>query len=130
MYRSVISGYGKDIGEFLEQGLLIVFSEEVPDALREISMQHNYTGTEDNMEVGDIVRIGSRTYRITAVGESANETFRTMGHCTFCFEGSARANLPGEVHLIGEGLPLIAVGAEFQIKKNDPRESCSGYNNK
>ena len=65
--------------------------------------------------MGDVVAIGDVSYIVTAVGEEANKTFSTMGHCTFKFTGKPEVELPGHIELSGEGLPEIKIGDMLEI---------------
>lgn len=114
-YRTKVTAIGPLVGDFLEQNMVIVFNDNAPAALAEIAVLHTITDFDKDVNVGDVVIFGKNEYVVTAVGEEANHTLRTSGHCTFSFEGSDSAKIPGHIELAGEGIPEINVGDSFEI---------------
>lgn len=115
MYKSKITEIGPMAEEFVEAGMLIVFNDNAPEALREMSVLHSIEAFTNPVKVDDIVVFGEKEYLVTAVGHEANETFETMGHCTFCFNGAEEVKIPGQIELLGEGKPIVEVGFDFHI---------------
>ena len=93
-YSVAITGWGEDALVFLEDrdgSFLIFFDETAPKELTEIAVLHTRSELLADPEPGDTVILCEKTYQITAVGEEALQTLRSMGHCTFYFKG---ANVP------------------------------------
>ncbi|MGI6585652.1 MAG: PTS glucitol/sorbitol transporter subunit IIA [Gracilibacteraceae bacterium] len=114
-YKASITGIGEMALDFLDDNMIIVFNDNAPAELAEISVLHSIEPVSQDMKAGDILLIGSKEYKITAVGEEANRTFKTMGHCTFKFTGKTEVELPGQVEVEGEILPDIRVGDTLEI---------------
>ena len=60
------------------------------------------------MRPGDTVRIDDRAYRVTAVGEVANDNMVNLGHMDLKANGETEPPLPGDICL--EKLPLPEPG--------------------
>ncbi len=114
-YRTIVTGLGELASEMAEQGLLIVFNENAPAELAELSVLHTPAQLECDVKPGDRVKFGGNEYTVTAVGDEANYTLGKMGHCTFCFDGANQAELPGQIVLSGGGLPAVQAGDPFEI---------------
>jgi PTS system glucitol/sorbitol-specific IIA component len=100
IYRTEITEVGAEVPEFLESGLLILFKTGAPPELAEISVLHDPgVCRESPPGPGDVVSIGDREFRITAIGEKAWENVRKLGHAVFKFNGLEEAELPGEICL-------------------------------
>lgn len=115
MYKSTITGIGELAYELIDGGMLVVFNDNAPDALKEMSVLHTIEEFNGFVKVDDRVVFGEKEYRVTAVGSEANETLKTMGHCTFCFNGKDSVAIPGQIELAGDGKPEVKVGCSFQI---------------
>ncbi|SHJ36795.1 PTS system, glucitol/sorbitol-specific IIA component [Geosporobacter subterraneus DSM 17957] len=115
-YQSTISGLGELALDFAADNLLIFFNENAPAELAEISILHTIEELSEDIEVGDVIILSNQEYRVTAVGEEANKTFRQMGHCTFKFTGKSEAELPGHIELQGNRMPDIKVGDLLIVK--------------
>ena len=118
-YRSEITAMGPMARDFLDEDMLIVFNDNAPSELAELSVLHSISPVDRDIRPGDTVILGQSRYTVTAVGEEANHTFRTMGHCTFKFTGKSETELPGHVELSGQAPPDIKIGDVFQILFKD-----------
>ena len=114
-YRSQITGIGPMALDFLDEDILIVFNDNAPSELAELSILHRACPVDQDIRAGDAVLFGNDSYTVTAVGEEANKTFRSMGHCTFKFTGKAEADLPGHIELAGQAPSDVKVGDMLQI---------------
>lgn len=114
-YKSTITKIGEMALDFLSSNIIILFNDNAPAELAEISVLHSIEPVHQDIKTGDILRIGSREYKVTAVGEEANQTFKTMGHCCIKFTGKAEVELPGQVEVKGDELPEIRVGDLLEI---------------
>jgi len=115
IYKSTITGIGEMALDFLSDDIVIVFNDNAPAELAEISVLHSIETVQQDIRVGDILQISGMEYKVTAVGEEANKTFKAMGHCTFKFTGKAEVELPGQIEVEGRDLPDIRVGDTLEI---------------
>jgi len=116
-YQAKVTGIGEMAMEMLDLDMLIIFNDNAPQELAEISVLHSIEEMEHEVEVGDTVQFGESTYTVTAVGGEANHTLKLLGHCSFKFSGNAEAQLPGQIELSGNGHPTIKIGDEIIISK-------------
>ncbi len=114
-YKSQITGIGPMAMDFLDEKMIIVFNDNAPSELAELSILHKECPVDREIKMGDVVAIGNESYIVTAVGEEANKTFSTMGHCTFKFTGKSEVELPGHIELSGEEVPAIKIGDMLEI---------------
>ena len=114
-YRTIITGIGELASEMADQGLLIVFNENAPAELADISILHTAAHLETDVKPQDKVLFGKTTFTVTAVGDEANYTLRKMGHCSFCFNGASVAELPGQIVISGGRMPEVSIGDAFEI---------------
>ncbi len=115
VYKTTITKLGDLVGEFIEQGMLIVFNENAPAELAEMSALHTAAELPQPVAPGDEVVFGNKKYIVTAVGDEANYTLGKMGHCTFVFKGEDETELPGHIDLFGDGMPDLKEGDAFEI---------------
>jgi PTS system glucitol/sorbitol-specific IIA component len=122
IYLTEVTEIGPEVAEFLEAGLLILFEAGAPPELAEIAVLHQPISgpREDAPEAGDILVIGSREFRITAVGYKAWQNIQDLGHAVFKFSGLEEAELPGEIYLEARGAEdlddLVQPGARVEIR--------------
>ncbi len=122
IYLTEVTEIGPEVAEFLEAGLLILFQAGAPPELAEIAVLHEPISgpREDPPEAGDVLTIGSREFRITAIGSKAWQNVHQLGHAVFKFSGSREAELPGEIHLEEQGSEdlgeLLRTGVRVEIK--------------
>lgn len=114
-YLVEIVKLGEMVEEFIEEKMLIIFNENVPEELAEISVLHTRDELKEDVKVGDTVAIGNVKYEVVAVGGEANKTLRELGHCTLKFKNCDTADLPGVIHLKGEKLKGIKIGETISI---------------
>lgn len=114
-FKTKVVGIGSMTEEFLEERILIVFNENAPAELAEISVQHTIAELAQDVKAGDVVILGENEYVVTAVGHEANSTLKSMGHCTFSFNGLDKPSLPGHIELAGETIPSPKIGDVFEI---------------
>jgi glucitol/sorbitol PTS system EIIA component len=120
-----VTNVGPEVEELLEEaGTLVLFEEGAPPELAEMSVLHEHSESrEDPPEVGDMMVIDGREFRITAVGDSAWKNMLKLGHASFKFNGAQEVELPGEICLeepgsgdIGES---IRPGVRLEIRSSD-----------
>lgn len=114
-YNVKITGYGSMALDFLTENMLIIFNDNAPAELKEISVWHDVSEMTSDVQVGDLMEVAGKEYFVTAVGDEANHTLKTMGHCSLRFDGAEQPQLPGTVHLKGDGVPEIEIGKDIII---------------
>lgn len=116
-YQSKITGIGDLAFELLEEsGGLIIFNENAPEELAEVSFLHTIAEFEEEIQVGDTLELGDQMYTVTAVGEEAFHTLKELGHCTLRFSGQNAVNLPGQIELRGNGVPKLKIGDMITLR--------------
>ena len=80
-YDVTVTGLGPMALEFLSPGMemqfVILFNEDAPPELAELAILHTAGELKEAPAAGDTMRIGEKTYTITAVGDEAIETLKT-----------------------------------------------------
>jgi PTS system glucitol/sorbitol-specific IIA component len=114
-YKSIVTALGEMVSDFLEENFVIIFNDNAPSAMAEVSVLHTIEQINGFIEIGDQVKIGGDLFQVTAVGEEANKTFYELGHCTIKFTGNDQVQLPGEIELKGNGTPKIEIGDVIEI---------------
>ncbi len=114
-YKVEIVKLGETSKELMEAGMVIIFNENAPAELAEISVLHTIAEIEGEVEVGDTIKISGIEYKVTAVGDEANKTLKQLGHCTFKFNGLDTVDLPGVINLEDKGIPEIKIGSCIEI---------------
>lgn len=110
-YESKITAIGELAFELLEEsGGLIIFNENAPAELAEISFLHTISEFKEEIKAGDTLKLGEQEYTITAVGEEALHTLKELGHCTINFTGKDQVVLPGQIEVSGTGKPNLKIG--------------------
>jgi PTS system glucitol/sorbitol-specific IIA component len=103
-YATTVTAVGEQVAEFVSSGLLIWFAEGAPEELHFFSVLHRPTVITGGVRPGDLVRIDDQEFRVTAVGEVANDNMVNLGHMDLKANGASEAPLPGDICL--EELPL------------------------
>jgi PTS system glucitol/sorbitol-specific IIA component len=103
-YATTVTAVGEQVAEFVSHGLLIWFAEGAPEELHFFSVLHRPTVTNGGVRPGDTVRIDDQEFRVTAVGEVANDNMVNLGHMDLKANGESEPPLPGDICL--EQLPL------------------------
>lgn len=115
-YDSVITGIGEEAPPFFSEGIAVLFSEDAPEELHEISIVHRPSVTNGGIRPGDRIVLGDETIIITAVGPVANENLVNLGHFVVKRNGATEHSQPGDVCCdVGE-IPQVEVGDVFRIE--------------
>ncbi len=103
-YQSKITGWGADALEFLNPAcnFIIIFNEDAPPELADISVLHTKAELKEDPKPGDTFRICNKEYKISAVGWEALNTLRDLGHATVSFRGMDEVERPGMIELVGD----------------------------
>ena len=120
-YDVKITGLGDMALEFLnpdmEMQFVILFNDNAPPELADMAILHEVGLLSEDPAPGDTLKIGDKTYGITAVGDEAIHTLRQMGHCTLAFSSDAEPYRPGCINIDGEIVTKddVANGTVIQI---------------
>ncbi|MRH41521.1 hypothetical protein GH741_02390 [Aquibacillus halophilus] len=117
IYSSVIKDLGNDVGEILQADVLIIFNDTVPNELKSVAAIHEQGEWHGEVEIGDDLIIGDIVYRVTFVGEKANETLHKLGHCTIKF-GHEGPDLPGTICVGCNETPQLEKGQSIKFVRN------------
>lgn len=115
-YDVMVTKIGELVEEFIGQNIIILFNENAPLELQDISVLHTGGELLDDIKAGDRLSIGERVYTITAVGEVVNKNVRRMGHTCLKFDGKTSPELPGDIHLKGDQQPVVNLGESIIIE--------------
>ncbi|WP_017549995.1 PTS glucitol/sorbitol transporter subunit IIA [Salinicoccus carnicancri] len=115
--NATISELGNEWEMMKSENMVILFNEDSPQELRDISVVHDGAVSEI-VEAGDVMELGDESYDILFVGGKANETLRELGHATFQFNGQSDSDLPGTICLEKKEIPSLEIGQKVIIKSN------------
>jgi glucitol/sorbitol PTS system EIIA component len=119
-YAATVTAVGEQVPEFIGQGLLIWFAEGAPEELHFFTVLHRPTVTTGGVRPGDLVRIDDKAFRVTAVGEVANDNMVNLGHSNRKANGASEAPLPGDLCLEELPLPEPRPGTTLVIEGEAP----------
>lgn len=124
IYDVEVQAIGEAVGEMLvEDGVIITFREDVPPELKPYAFLVNHHLVNENVTIGDIVRLGDEEFKITAVGETVNNNLRNLGHLVFRFDAAKKPMLPGAIHLNPTHPPILNIKSKIQIVRNEEQRS-------
>lgn len=114
-YAGNVLEIGPMVPEMLEAGVLVLFGEQAPAELREISIVHNGQQLAEPVVPGDVLVLGDLSCAITAVGGMANDNLAQLGHIVIKANGASESELPGEISVESIPLRVPAIGATLAI---------------
>lgn len=116
-YEAKITEIGEEVEIFIEENMLVIFNDTVPESLRSIGVIHERADLLEKVEAGDVLEISGEQYEILFVGSKVNDTLEEIGHCTIAFNGETEASLPGTMCVEKKALPELQVGSAIRIIK-------------
>lgn len=98
-YSTSVTAVGEEVADLLDGGVLILYADGAPQALAEVSIQHQVQEEVPGFvpAVGHQIVLGPLTTRITAIGDTAWKKVKDLGHVVLSFNGSSVAERPGEI---------------------------------
>ncbi len=120
-YDVTVTGLGDMALAFLDPAMemrfVILFNDDAPAELAELAILHTKAEMTEAPAPGDTMKIGEKTYKITAVGDEAIHTLKELGHCTLAFTADTEPYRPGCINLDGEIITEadLANGTVIQI---------------
>ena len=117
IYKSRITEIGPAALGMLENNMLILFNDDAPSELRDISVLHEKAEMAGEIKEGQTVTVSGETFVVEGVGERVNESFLTLGHCCLVFNAGNRPALPCQIMLSGEVLPQVSEGDFIEVSE-------------
>lgn len=117
-----VTGVGELAGEFLAEGIVVLFGDDAPEELQEVAIVHHADVNVGGVSPGDDVVItgdeGTATFLVLAVGHVANENLVNLGHLVLKRNGSTEPALPGDVCCDEGTIPTITVGDRIVVAQH------------
>lgn len=117
IYKNKIKNIGSEVAAFEGEPMFILFGDNAPDTLKDFCYTVDVQPVNETIEVGHKVEIDGSEYKITAVGNIAQQNLASLGHVTIVFDGSTEASLPGSIYVESLEVPKLSIGTEILIKK-------------
>lgn len=105
-----------DSAIFDDYKILILFGEQVPQGVDEISVIHRFDQPfpKDYLQVGSKIIFNNHEFVIEEIGDVANETLHDLGHASLYFGLDDDTDLlPGSILLAPYELPDVSVDDEI-----------------
>ena len=121
IYVTELKEIGAEVGAFLEEKYLILFEVGAPPELAEMAVLHDSSHMrEEPPAPGDVLSIGDKEFRMTAVSEKAWKNIKDLGHAVFVFNGAREVEMPGQICLEEAGAEdlseAVRPGARLEMK--------------
>ncbi len=119
-YCATVTGIGEDALRLIDNGLCIIFNNNAPPELAELSVLHTIEELQADVAPGDKLTLGENVYDVLEVGSEANYTLRELGHCTmWLYDKSSGAKqkecLPGYIVVDAHTKPMPKIGQTIEI---------------
>ncbi|MBD1379511.1 PTS glucitol/sorbitol transporter subunit IIA [Metabacillus arenae] len=115
IYETKVNKIGSMVSAFLEDKMLILFGENAPAELTDYCLSINVKALADDIHNGDVLVLGDKEYRITAVGSAVKQNLSSLGHITLKFDGSESPELPGTLYLESKDIKEVEEGDLLQV---------------
>lgn len=119
VYESTVTAVGSQVEAFLAHGILVLFGDQAPEELHDMSVLHRPSVSEDGPRPGDLVVLGDTELEILAVGDVVRDNLLNLGHMDIKADGNTEARLPGDVCVAEQDLPQVQPGDAFRIVRGD-----------
>lgn len=116
VFSSVVTAVGPQVATFVEgHGILVFFGADAPAELHDFSALHEVHTADAGPQRGDTIELGGRRIPVLAAGPVVEANLLNLGHIDLKANGSAEAELPGDVNLPSDSLKVPAPGETFRI---------------
>lgn len=116
-FQTQVSAIGELAMELVQDAnSLVLFDDQAPEELQEISVVHPTTELAAPIQEGDTLYLSNYCYRVIKVGDEANHTLKTSGHCTIVFDPEAEEILPGQIVVAGMIPQMIQAGDSLSFE--------------
>ena len=112
-FKATITDIGCLANESLEDGMIILFNQRVPEDIGDYCFIHDqgkYVGTINTQST---LLIADKDFVVTAVGCAVSENLANLGHITIKFDGLREPDQPGTVHVMGGCPEVLYIGDEI-----------------
>lgn len=114
-YQVTITGIGELAEDMMAGNIMILFDDNAPAELQEISVVHTISELLEPVQINDTFVIAEKKFEVIAVGDEANRTFKDLGHCTLKFCEEPNLELPGQIVLKGGQPPDVKIGDMISV---------------
>ena len=105
-YEVKVTAVGKDARDFLDNNSsVILLDDDKHQNLADMVVMHTVGELKADIEVGDKLKFGNTDFKVTKVGDVANNTIREAGHCTILV--NKEGALPGQISVKGVMPPRL-----------------------
>ncbi|MBU5460027.1 PTS glucitol/sorbitol transporter subunit IIA [Anaerostipes sp. MSJ-23] len=117
IFHTEVIELGEQVEAFFEEGMFVLFGENVPDTLKDFCYFIDSKDVDGTMKAGDRLIIDGNSYEITSVGEIAQKNLENLGHLTVVFNGAKEAGLPGSICVEAKPMPKLIMGSKISIEE-------------
>jgi len=115
IYRTKVVKLGANSLDFLGEKMIIFFNKRVQDQLADYSILIDDAEGSCDIKVGNSLKLGDSSYKVTAIGEVAMKNLSNLGHVVVKFDGKDTADLPGNIHVENKNIAQIYAGLEISF---------------
>ena len=115
IFQTEVIDLGEQVDAFFEEGMFVLFGENVPDTLKDFCYFINTKYVDGTIRQGDRLVIDGSEFLITAVGDIAQSNLEALGHLTVVFSGAKEAGLPGSICVEAKPMPKLVEGSKISI---------------
>ena len=115
IFQTEVIDLGEQVDAFFEEGMFVLFGENVPDTLKDFCYFINSKDVDGTIKQGDRLIIDGSEFLITAVGDIAQSNLEALGHLTVVFSGAKEAGLPGSICVEAKPMPKLVEGSKISI---------------
>lgn len=116
LYTTKVIKIGEVAESFLNEGMFILFGDQVPGELEDICFITKKASVKGPIQQGMEFQIADSSFKITSFGVDVQKNLDELGHITVKFDGLEIAELPGTIHLENKKAPKILIGDQIVIK--------------
>lgn len=117
IFETKVIAIGQDAEDFKQEDMLLFFGEDAPPELSDFCYKITIAPIQEKIVPAMALCFNNEEYKITAVGEVAEENLRQLGHITVNFDGATTSEMPGTIYVEQKTLPDLKVGDTLSIVK-------------
>ena len=122
IFQTEVIDLGEQVDAFFEEGMFVLFGENVPDTLKDFCYFINSKDVDGTIKQGDRLIIDGSEFLITAVGDIAQSNLEALGHLTVVFSGAKEAGLPGSICVEARPMPNLVEGSKISIEEEKKKK--------
>ncbi|MGI6155332.1 MAG: PTS glucitol/sorbitol transporter subunit IIA [Enterococcus lemanii] len=116
LFETTVLAIGSEAEMFQEEKMIILFGDNAPAELADYCYSIKMNPVKKAVEAGQILKINSSEYKITAVGNTVSLNLEKLGHITVKFDGSTTPELPGTLYVEDKKISPIVTGTIIAIQ--------------